>query len=511
MVLSMVVLFLILFIIYRVCRYYWNVYTGKWTTTMDYLKKDETCVGKRIIYVEMMSREQIDCAVDNFIEMYDSEESHVERPYIQATATGFTLTLKNSTTYDLFCYWVNYLVYSDEEKRFNKYVTALYEVPCDAEGVWRQFAGETLKFFIPESDDEYDNVYFITEDNRCFRQEMHGPLKPVDAEDLKRGATPVKKKKPLIPIMLQLLFWGMAFVFSLLTINRYFVFKKSDADTTSDTLRMQTVNEPYVPADTSKLGWVTRLIACGNTKALVSMMDFPIRRKYPLHDIKDANDFIQRFDEIFDKGFRERITRKESAEWYNHGYRGYCYGKSGDLWVYDKFYLIDYYSPQEQSRYEQLVKKEMGSLHESLRENGWRPYCCFRMDNGGIVRVDYARRKEYRAENVHIDKQAQGAPQLQPIKLRGDEILRMSVYSKGSDLHAMPHDIIYGKVVISGTMSSRDHQFTDERGNTITFGDPFYDDELILFTGAHSGEGLFDQNHSTGHSLTPCYWLDLVK
>ena len=71
--------------------------------------------------------------------------------------------------------------------------------------------------------------------------------------------------------------------------------------------------------------------------------------------------------------------------------------------------------------------------------------------------------------------------------------------------------ILYGKVEISGSMSSRDHQFTDERGNTITFGDPFYDDELILFTGAHGGKGLFDQNHSTGHSLTPCYWLDLVK
>ena len=179
MVFAVVVMFLILFLLYMACRYYWNVYTGRWTTTMDYLKKDETCVGKRIIYVEMMSREQIDRAIDNFIEMYDSDESHVERPYIQATATGFTLTLKNSTTYDLFCYWVNYLVYSDEEKRFNKYVTALYEVPCDAEGVWRQFAGETLKFFIPESDDEYDNVYFITKDNRRFKQEFDGPLIPM--------------------------------------------------------------------------------------------------------------------------------------------------------------------------------------------------------------------------------------------------------------------------------------------------------------------------------------------
>ena len=170
-----VVLLLILFIINKACRYYWNVYTGRWITTMNHLLKDEMRAGKRIIYVEMMSREQIDRAIDDIIEMYDSYESHVEKPDIEETETGYTLTLKNSTTYDLFCYWVNYIVYSDEEKRFNKNVSALYEVPADAEGVWRQFAGERLRFYIPEADNECDNVYFSTHDNRHFKQEFAGP------------------------------------------------------------------------------------------------------------------------------------------------------------------------------------------------------------------------------------------------------------------------------------------------------------------------------------------------
>lgn len=508
MVFAMVVLFLILFIIYRTCRYYWNVYTGRWITTMNHLLKDEMRAGKRIIYVEMMSREQIDRAIESFIEMYDSDELHVERPDIEETATGYTLTLKNSTTYDLFCYWVNYIVYSDEKKRFNKNVSALYEVPADAEGVWRQFAGERLRFYIPEADNECDNVYFSTHDNRHFKQEFAGPLIPLDV---------VVNKHSIVPIVISLEVVAVV-AGSVFVLNRQC--SRGDVSEIDSTfvegsavqaLDKETVTEPYVPADTSKLGWVTRLIACGNAKALVSMMDFPIRRKYPLHDIKDAGEFKQRFDEIFDKGFRERVARKESAKWYNHGYRGYCYGKSGDLWVYEKLYLIDYYSPQEQSRYLQLVKEEMGSLHESLGGKEWRPYCCFKVDNGGIVRVDYAQRKEYRAENVNIDKQAQAVPQLQPIKLRGDEVFRMSLYSKGSDLHGMPRRIMYGKVVIGGSLSSRDHQFVDEDGNTVTFGDPFYDDELILFTGAHGGNGMFEQRHTDGYKLTPCYWLDLIN
>lgn len=501
---------IILAIIILYIIHWWKKRTGQWITTMNHLIKDETWVGKRVIHAAM-SREELDRAIDEFVEIYSTEEKAVQRPTVTQDVEGYTLTLPSTIGYNMFCYWLNHLVYFDEEKRFNKQVTGWYEVPEDAEGAWKPFAGETLKCFIPESDDDYDDVYFTTKDNRCFRQEMDGPLKPVDAEELKRGVTPAKKKKPLIPIILQLLFWGMAFVFSLLTINRYFVFKESDADTTSDTLRMQNVNVSYVPTDTAKLGWVTRLIACGNAKALVTMMEFPIRRKYPLHDIKDANEFTQRFDEIFDEAFRKRMARQNPAEWHNHGFRGYCYGKNGDLWVYDKLYIIDYYSPQEHKRYEQLVKEEMGSLHKSLSGGDWWPYGCFKTDNGNIIRVDYAKRKVFNAKNMHVASVAKDSMQLQPIKLRGDEVLRMAIYTKGSDLHGIPTLIMYGRVEISGTICARDHQFTDEKGNCVTFGDPFHEKEdLSMFSEAEISRKLH-QPYSYECKLTPCYWLDLVK
>lgn len=533
--------FIIVVIIALYIRYLWKKRTGQWTTTMNYLKRDETWVGKRIIHATM-TREEIDRAIDDFMDMYSTEENPVQRPVVSQDADGYTLTLPSTINYDLFCFWVNYLVYSDKNKRFNKQVTAWYEVPQDAKGAWSQFAGETLKFFIPESDDEFDNVYFTTKDNRCYKQEFAGSASLKPQEGVVRGqrSTHEIKKKRQIPVMPQLLFcvMGIAFVafrtcsyvrntystYSTDSTDSIFLYEErertdvakllSEVDNTFVEYTVKNVatqNDPYVPSDTGKLSWAMRLISCGNAKALASMMKFPIPRKYPLHDIKDAEELSARFDEIFDRSFRSEMGRLKMSEWINCGYRGHCYGEHGDLWIYDELYLIDYYSPQERQRYEQLVKKEMSSLHDTLRAKGWRPYCCFKVDNGDIIRVDYAKRKKFSKENLHIDSIAMVSPQLQPIKLRGDEVFRMAIYTKGSDLHGKPSLIIYGKAMIGGSMSARDHQFTDEDGNLVTFGDPFYERNDLTLSSEAAISRKLHQPHSRERKLTPCYWLDLVK
>lgn len=282
----------------------------------------------------------------------------------------------------------------------------------------------------------------------------------------------------------------------------------SEIDTTAtehlaDNLDRESRNEPHMEINTGKLEWVMRTIGCGNSKALTSLMQFPIPRKYPMHDIADAKDLQERFTEIFDEKFRKKMSLVEMSAWTSHGYHGYCYGRRGDLWVTDKLYLIDYYSPKEQARYEQLVKDEMGSLHKSLRGKGWRPYCCFKTDKGDVIRVDYAQRKNLYADNIHMDEQSMSSPQPQPIKLRGDEIFRMAVFTKGSNLHEAPSEVMYGYVQITGSLSAREHQFRDSHGRLTTFGDPFYyDDDFAMFS------SVIPNTHET--RLSPCYWLDLI-
>ena len=150
--------------------------------TMNKLLKDEVRKGERIIIAKQMAESEILKAVDDFITLNANNGSPIEKPVLTQDNGDFRLQLPDGTSYDLFCYWVNYLVYSDKEKRHNDNIVGWYEVPSEATGSWTLFSGQRLKFLIPDTDSEYDNVYFITEDHRCYKQEFanEAALIPVD-------------------------------------------------------------------------------------------------------------------------------------------------------------------------------------------------------------------------------------------------------------------------------------------------------------------------------------------
>lgn len=139
--------------------------------TMNQLINDESTTGSRVIVAEMTEAE-ITQAINDF--MVINEDNHPQRPSVEQSGDRFILQFPDSTPYDLFCYWVNYIVYSNKNKRFNNNVVGWYEAGAGATGAWTRFAGRKLMLFIPESDNEFDNVYFTTEDNRCFKQEFAG-------------------------------------------------------------------------------------------------------------------------------------------------------------------------------------------------------------------------------------------------------------------------------------------------------------------------------------------------
>ena len=134
--------------------------------------------------------------------------------------------------------------------------------------------------------------------------------------------------------------------------------------------------DPTVSGSSANIMTITKSIVDGDAKKLASLTLFPIERRYPLRDIKDRADMVRRFNLVFDAGFRKKMQSAKPSDWHSYGWRGYCYGDSSELWVYDSLTIINYYSPQEKKLYEQLVKKEMNSLHASLKGNGWYPYFC---------------------------------------------------------------------------------------------------------------------------------------
>ena len=247
--------------------------------------------------------------------------------------------------------------------------------------------------------------------------------------------------------------------------------------------------DPKVSGSTEHIESIMKSIAYGDVKTLASLTIYPIERRYPLHNIVDSSDMIKRFSQIFDQKFRDKMKSSKASDWHNYGWRGYSYGEDNSLWVYDSLTTINYYSPQEKTLYDQLVKKEMASLHESLRDNHWLPFCCYMdMTDGSIVRVDIRARKAMRDEIFHVS---------------GDDKFRMSIYPKGYNLMGKPLLVLNGDVNIEGSANIMDYCF--KNGETkIEFGDSSFKDGKELLRITKNGK-------ETIHEIKPCYWLDLNK
>ena len=263
--------------------------------------------------------------------------------------------------------------------------------------------------------------------------------------------------------------------------------------------------DPQISGSTNNIIPIMKSIAEGDARKLASLCSFPLERKYPLHDIVNSSDLIRRFNQVFDNDFRSKMKKSKPSDWHSYGWRGYYYGEEYLLWVYDSLYVIDYYSPQEMNLYEQLVKKEMGSLHESMRGQGWHPFACFKdKTDGSIIRVDIKARKTKKKENFHIDPVALTYPQLQPFKLRGDEEFRLAIYPKGTNLEGKPQMLLDGYVEVGGSANYMDYIFKNDNGIEIKFGDNYFEEDKQLLNRK-------DSKGESSHEITSCYWLDLNK
>lgn len=277
--------------------------------------------------------------------------------------------------------------------------------------------------------------------------------------------------------------------------------EQKDSNVQSETLFD---GDPNVSGSTEHIGAIMKSIADGDAKTLASLTKYPIERRYPLRNIISSSDMLKRFDLVFDQNFRDRMKSSKASDWHSYGWRGYSMGDDNALWVYDSLYAINYYSAQEQALYDQLVKKEMGSLHKSLRGDGWFPFCCYKnKTDGSIVRVDIRARKMLKEENLHKDGVALQYPQLQAFKVRGDEEFRISIFPKGTPLNGKPQTDMNGYVEIGGSANMMDYVF--KKGDfKFEFGDSFYEDGKQILMIKKDG-------NETQHEIESCYWLDLIK
>ena len=171
-----ILLSITLLIIKAVKKYFGNRNGGK---DLKELTKTQT---PRYIDVYNMDEQTLQDAVDDFINLY-SDNGDIERPSIDQEDDCYRLVFSPSVDYISLCYWVNYLVYSDESNQHRYFVRGWYPFgDVQINGIPQPFSNQMVMLYVDKGDTKHDNISFVTPDGKHYLQPfaIGNNLKPLD-------------------------------------------------------------------------------------------------------------------------------------------------------------------------------------------------------------------------------------------------------------------------------------------------------------------------------------------
>lgn len=103
--------------------------------------------------------------------------------------------------------------------------------------------------------------------------------------------------------------------------------------------------------------------------AIAAHIRYPLKRRYPLTDIKNEAEFITSFDEVFDDELVTIIGSSNiNTDWDSVGWRGIMLN-NGVMWVDTdgKVIAVNTQNTTEQAHAEKLIAQNKQSLHSSIK------------------------------------------------------------------------------------------------------------------------------------------------
>jgi len=107
-----------------------------------------------------------------------------------------------------------------------------------------------------------------------------------------------------------------------------------------------------------------------DSKSISKIISFPFRRYYPVPDIKNEKEFIDRYNEIFDDSLQKIIVESDiHKDWSEMGWRGIMLFR-GIVWLDTNGRLIhvNYESKYEHDKRIRLINEEKDLLYESIND-----------------------------------------------------------------------------------------------------------------------------------------------
>tara|TARA_R110000782_G_scaffold140_3_gene350 strand:- start:2406 stop:3632 length:1227 start_codon:yes stop_codon:yes gene_type:complete len=129
----------------------------------------------------------------------------------------------------------------------------------------------------------------------------------------------------------------------------------------------QAADDPY-SIDYRVIQKLIDSVVANDRISIADMVAYPFNRRHPLPSIVDRNDFIARFDQVFDDELRQMIESSSSHNWNSVGYRGIMLG-NGQLWMdYDGTIIaVNHHTKLEDSVIDLLNRSNDLRFHESVK------------------------------------------------------------------------------------------------------------------------------------------------
>ncbi|WP_145858999.1 hypothetical protein [Pedobacter suwonensis] len=170
----------------------------------------------------------------------------------------------------------------------------------------------------------------------------------------------------------------------------------------------ETLNKKYRPVVISFIN----AVKSGDVEKLSSKIKYPLNRAYPIPPIKNKQEFIKRYKEVFDDNLIKKIiTSKAETDWSDVGWRGIMLLR-GDLWLDTdgKLIAVNHQSRLESKEKARLINVEKNSVHPSIG-NFEQPVLVFETAQYRI-RIDDLGNDNYRYASWPIKSKMSDKPKL---------------------------------------------------------------------------------------------------
>lgn len=123
------------------------------------------------------------------------------------------------------------------------------------------------------------------------------------------------------------------------------------------------------PEETDSIQKLIELFKKVDIEGISNKISYPLDRDYPIPSIRDKEEFIQRFHEVFDQKLIDNIAQSDISQWTEVGWRGIMLD-NGVVWMsFQPGFIsaINYQSKREKNIQAELIRKDKEQLHATLR------------------------------------------------------------------------------------------------------------------------------------------------